>query len=60
MEDKQVQSEEARRRFRALLDSVEHKDEHVTISRYNTPAAVLVPWQWYRQARQALREGKRP
>jgi prevent-host-death family protein len=51
MIDKQVQSEEARRNFRGFLDQVEHHDVHVTILRYNQPAAVLVSPEWYEQAR---------
>ena len=42
MNDKQVRSEEARRNLRDLLDEVEHHDVHVTILRYDKPAAVLV------------------
>jgi prevent-host-death family protein len=45
-----VHSDEARRGFRSLLNSVEHDGEHVTVLRYNTPAAVIVPVDWYEQA----------
>lgn len=55
MGDKQVLSDEARRNFRALLNEVEHQDVHVTILRYRTPAAVIVPVDWYEQAQQALK-----
>ncbi len=55
MGDKQVLSDEARRNFRALLNDVEHDDAHVTILRYQTPAAVIVPVEWYEQAQQALK-----
>jgi len=47
-------SDDARRRFRELLDAVEHNGEHVTILRWNIPAAVVVPAEWYERARQAL------
>lgn len=51
MNDKQVRSDEARRNFRGLLDEVEHHDVHVTILRYDKPAAVLVSPQWYEEAK---------
>ena len=47
-------SDEAKRNFRSLLNHVEHDGEHITILRYNTPAAVIVPVEWYEQARAAL------
>lgn len=52
----EVNSDEARRTFRDLLNEVEHQGEHVTIMRYNTPAVVVVPVQWYERARAALGE----
>jgi prevent-host-death family protein len=52
--DKEVQSDTARRDFRTLLDGVEHHGEHVTILRYTTPAAVMVPVSWYEQAAECL------
>ena len=54
MEGRQVHSDEARRRLRDLLNAVEHDGEHVTILRYDTPAAVLVPVEWHKQALAAL------
>ena len=54
MVDREVQAAEARRDFSALLDEVEHHDVHVTVLRYITPAAVIVPPAWYERARQAL------
>jgi prevent-host-death family protein len=56
-EGRQVSSDEARRDFRAVLNSVEHDHAHVTISRYNIPAAVLVPVEWYEQAKERLSDG---
>jgi prevent-host-death family protein len=53
-EGQQVGSDEARAHFRSLLNAVEHDGEHVTILRYNTPAAVIVPVRWYEQARSQL------
>lgn len=51
-----VHSDEARRDFRALLNSVEHDGAHVTIARYNTPAVVMVPVGWHERAMAALGE----
>jgi PHD/YefM family antitoxin component YafN of YafNO toxin-antitoxin module len=51
---KRVRSDEARRTFRALLNDVEHQGAHVTILRYDTPTAVLVPAGWYESAQAAL------
>lgn len=48
---KSVPSDEAKRGFRALLNDVEHQGEHVTILRYKTPAAVIVPVEWYEHAK---------
>jgi prevent-host-death family protein len=53
-EPRQVRSDEARTRFRALLNAVEHDGEHITILRYDEPAAVLVPVEWHREALAAL------
>lgn len=50
MTDKQVRSDEARRNFRDLLDEVEHRGMHITIARYDKPAAVVVPVEWYEEA----------
>lgn len=54
MTDRQVHSDEVRRGLRDLLNAVEHDGEHVTILRYDTPAAVMVPVDWYKQARATL------
>lgn len=45
-----VTSDEARRDFRALLDSVLQERAHVEVSRYNTPVAMMVPIAWYRES----------
>lgn len=55
-EPRQVRSDEARKRFRELLNAVEHDGEHITILRYDTPAAVLVPAEWHRAALAALED----
>jgi prevent-host-death family protein len=49
-----VQSDDARRKLRDLLNRVEHDGEHITILRYQTPAAVIVPPDWYEQAKAAI------
>jgi len=51
--DRQVRSDEARRNFRDLLDEVEHRGMHITIARYDKPAAVVVPVNWYEDAEAA-------
>jgi prevent-host-death family protein len=48
--ERRIHSDEARRRFRDLLDEVEHGGAHVTVMRYDTPAVVVVPVDWYRNA----------
>lgn len=45
-----VWADEARRNLRNLLDEVA-RGYHITILRYDKPAAVLVPVEWYEQAR---------
>ena len=54
MEDRQVRSDELRTGLRAILNEVEHQGEHITILRYDTPAAVMVPVDWYEKAKTAL------
>jgi len=49
-------SDEVRRRWRELLDAVEHRSEHVIVQRYTRPIGVIVPIGWYEQAQQALNE----
>ena len=46
----EVQSDEARRNWRGLLNEVEHRGEHIILLRYTTPTAVLVPVGWYENA----------
>ena len=57
-DDPQVHSDEARRNFKDLLNKVEHGGEHVTILRYDTPAAVIVPVEWYEQAKALIKTGE--
>jgi antitoxin (DNA-binding transcriptional repressor) of toxin-antitoxin stability system len=51
---KSVRSDEIRRALPGLLSEVEHQGEHVTVLRYRTPAAVIVPIGWHRQAQAIL------
>jgi prevent-host-death family protein len=51
---KPVSSDDARRRFRELIDDVAHRGEHVMIMRWKTPAAVIVPIKWYEQVTEEL------
>jgi len=53
-EDRRMHSDEARRNFRELLNAVEHGGAHVTILRYDTPTAVIVPVEWHRAALAAI------
>lgn len=48
-----MRSDEARSHLRDLLDAAEH-GEHITILRYDKPAAVLVPVEWHREALAAM------
>jgi len=47
---KQIGSEEARRTFRDLLDEAQ-RGESIAILRYDKAVAVLVPADWYEQAK---------
>lgn len=48
-----VKSDDARRRMRALLNQVE-RGGFVEICRYQDPAAVMVPVEWYHRAVEAM------
>jgi len=52
--DRWVRSDEARAKFRDLVDEVSHEDAHVYLLRYDKPVAVIVPVEWYEQARATL------
>ncbi len=54
---REIRSDEARRTLRDILDEIEHDGEHVTVLRYQRPAVVMVPVEWYQKARAALSEG---
>jgi prevent-host-death family protein len=45
--DRWVRSDEARAKLRDLLDEVMHDEVHIYLLRYDKPAAVIVPVDWY-------------
>jgi Antitoxin Phd_YefM, type II toxin-antitoxin system len=45
---KTIQSDYLRRHPRDVLNEVERGGEHFTVLRYQTPAAVIVPYGWCR------------
>lgn len=45
--DRQVSSDEARTKFRDLMDEVARTGDRVHIMRYGKPTAVIVPVDWY-------------
>ena len=52
--DRWVRSAEAQAKFRDLLDEIAAEGSHVYVLRYDKPAAVLVPVEWFERARAAL------
>jgi antitoxin (DNA-binding transcriptional repressor) of toxin-antitoxin stability system len=50
----EIQSNEAQRNFKDVLDSVEHRGETVSILRYKATAAVVVPADWHARAEKAM------
>jgi prevent-host-death family protein len=58
--DRWVRSDEARSKFRDLLDEVAHDDAHIFVLRYDKPAAVIVPVEWYEQVLAAIGETGEP
>lgn len=48
-----LSSEDARRSFAALMEDV-LRGKHVGVTRYGRPLAVIVPSEWYQEARKAL------
>ena len=58
--DRWVRSDEARTRFRDLLDEVAHDEAHVYVLRYDKPAAVIVPVEWYEAAKRQIAAARGP
>jgi prevent-host-death family protein len=52
--DETVPVQEAREQFAQLLNGTQWQDKHIAITRHGKTAGVLVPPDWYEQARQAL------
>lgn len=50
-----VQSDDVRKKLRALLNEVE-RGGFVEICRYQDPTAVMVPVEWFQRAAEALGE----
>lgn len=53
---KEVPGDKVRATFRDTLNEVEFEGEHVVVTRYGKPAAVMVSPTWYEQAKAALAE----
>ena len=56
MESLSIGAEDARRDFAAHLDAT-LRGQHIRISRSGRPIAVLVPAEWWEQARDRLGDG---
>ena len=52
--DTWMRSDHAKRHMRDLLNDVEHEGEHIYLLRYDKPAAVVVPVDWYENAKALL------
>ena len=52
--DRWVRTDDARRHLRVLLNETEHDGTHIFVLRYDKPAAVIVPVDWYEQAKEVL------
>jgi PHD/YefM family antitoxin component YafN of YafNO toxin-antitoxin module len=55
--DRWVRSDEARTKFRDLVDEVVQDDTHVYLLRYDKPVAVMVPVDWYEAVKAKIAEG---
>jgi prevent-host-death family protein len=53
-----IQSTDLRRRVRAVLDRVQRKQEPVIVQTYDTPQAVIIPYEEF-EAYQAWQEQRR-
>ena len=56
MDPESIGIEEARSALGDIVERVRLAGEHFVITRYGTPAAVLVPVEWHEQARAATKE----
>ena len=56
--DRWVRSDEARAKLRDLLDDIASDGAHIYVLRYDKPAAVLVPVDWYEDVKAKLEGGQ--
>lgn len=56
--DRWVRSDEARAKLRDLLDDIASDGAHIYLLRYDKPAAVLVPVDWYEDVKAKLEGGQ--
>ena len=56
--DRWVRSDEARAKLRDLLDDIASDGAHIYVLRYDKPAAVLVPVEWYEDVKAKLEGGQ--
>ena len=52
--DRWVRSQEARDHLRDLLDEIGRDGAHVYVLRYDKPAAVIVPVEWYEHVKEVI------
>ena len=57
---RRVSSDGFRRDLRDLLDEVAHDEAHIYLLRYDKPAAVIVPVEWYEQMKAQIEAGDEP
>ena len=57
--DRWVRSNEARDSFRDLLDEIARDGAHIYVLRYDKPAAVLVPVEWFEGIKARIAELER-
>lgn len=56
--DRWVRSQDARDHLRDLLDEVAREGARIYVLRYDKPAAVIVPVEWYEEVKSMLSEGE--
>jgi GIY-YIG catalytic domain-containing protein len=57
--DNQILSDQVRLHFRATLSRIQHDGAHLHVVRYSKPVAVLIPVDWYEQAKALIsKEGQ--
>jgi PHD/YefM family antitoxin component YafN of YafNO toxin-antitoxin module len=53
-----VQSDLVRSHWRETLNDIEQDGSHVIVSRYGKPSVVMVPVEWYEEAKRLLGEAQ--